>query len=310
MESLGTDSSKALNLYLSEGRKEMKNLLAPVMQNKVVSAVTGEVGKFYLNHESAILTGGTIGFSMATTAMTIKNSRQINYILDVTRNSLDACQTKEEKNEVYAEAIKQLTPLVLPIMMFQAATIGCALYSKKQSDKKLAAAAGALSLANEAIARYEAFQKQTEEALGEKKYEKLQNDIYKNQEVDGKRFSTLPLEGGPGEILLIDKYSGRPFWSTLDRVENAAREMSRMISRSGGYDMVTIDDFYGLIGNVDLTNQESELAKRFGYLSDPDGLNGVSAKFSDSRYRFPNGTVIPAFEVYLYPEPGCIDWGC
>lgn len=288
----------------------MKNFLAPVAKNKVVSAVTGEVGKFYLNHESAILTGGTIGFSLATTALTIKNSRQINYILDIARNSLEACQTKEERNEVFAETLKQLAPLVLPIMLFQAATIGCALYSKKQADKKLAAAAGALSIANEAIARYEAFQKQTEEALGEKKYEKLQNDIYKNEQVDGRRFSTLPLEGAPGEILMIDKYSGRPFWSTVDRVENAAREMSRMIGPKGGSDMVSIDDYYGLIGNVDLTSQESELATRFGYVADADGLNGISAKFADTHYVFPNGTVIPAFAVYLYPEPGCIDWGC
>ena len=288
----------------------MKNLLAPVMQNKVVGAVTGEIGKFYLSHESAILTGGTIGFSLATTAITIKNSREINYILDITRNSLEKCQTKEERNEVFAETLKQLAPLVLPIMLFQGATIGCALYSKKQADKKLAAAAGALSIANEAIARYQAFQKQTEEALGEKKYAKLQEDIYKNQEVDGRRFSTLPLEGAPGEILMIDKYSGRPFWSTTERVDNAAREMSRMISRNGSYDMVTIDDFYGLIGNVDLTSQESELATRFGYVADADGLNGIIAKFADTHYVFPNGTVIPAFEVYLYPEPGCIDWGC
>lgn len=288
----------------------MKNFLAPIAQNKVVGAVTGEISKFYLAHESAILTGGTIGFSMVTTAITIKNSREINYILDVTRNSLEVCQTKEERNEVYAETLTKLAPLVLPILFFQAATIGCALYSKKQSDKKLAAAAGALSIANEAIARYQAFQKQTEEALGEKKYEKLQQDIYKNQEVDGRRFTALASEGAPGEILMIDKYSGRPFWSTTDRVINAAREMTRMISPNGGVDMVTIDDFYGLIGNVDLTSYESELATRFGYVADADGLNGIDARFADTHYRFPNGTVIPAFEVYLYPEPGCIDWGC
>ena len=285
----------------------MKNFLAPVMQNKVVGTMTSEISKFYINHESAILTGGTIGFSMATTAITLKNSRDINYILDITRNSLEACQTKEERNEVYAEALKKLAPLVLPIVVFQSATIGCALYSKRQADKKLAAAAGALSIANEAIARYQAFQKQTEEALGEKKYEKLQNDIYSKQEVDGRRFTAIASEGAPGDVLIIDKYSGRPFWCNTERVVNAGRELSRMISPRGGNEMVTIDDFYGLIGNVDLTSQESVLATRFGYVA---GIDDISVRFADTHYRFPNGTVIPAFEMYLYPEPGCIDWGC
>lgn len=286
----------------------MKNFLAPVMQNKVLSTVTGEIGKFYVAHESTILTCGTIGFSMATTTVALKNSRRINEILDITRNSLDVCQTKEERNEVFAEALKQLAPLVAPILIFQIATIGCAVVSKKQSDKKLAAAAGALSIAQEAVARYQQFQKDTEEALGEKKYAKLQQDIYKEQEVDGRRFTALASEGAPGEVLMIDKYSGRPFWSTPERVEMAAREYGRRMTPSGGYDQQCINDFYDLIGNPDLT--PCELGERFGHIADADFGSDVSAHFADTHYVFPNGTRIPAFEVYLFPEPGCVDWGC
>ena len=289
----------------------MKNFLAPVMQNKVISTVTGEIGKFYVAHESTILTCGTIGFSMATTTVALKNSREINNILDITRNSLEVCNTKEERNEVYAEALKQLTPLVLPIILFQAATIGCAVMSKKQSDKKLAALAGALSISQEAVARYQQFQKDTEEALGEKKYAKLQQDIYKDKEVDGRRFTNIASEGAPGEILIIDKYTGRPFWSTTQKIELAVGEARRMITPDDSGNVrnssVTIDDIYGLIGNVDLTDNTSELATRFGY---PAGENDFSARFADTHYVFPNGTVIPAFMFYLYPEPGCIDWGC
>lgn len=286
----------------------MKNFLAPVMQNKVISTVTGEIGKFYVAHESTILTCGTIGFSMATTTVALKNSREINNILDITRNSLEVCNAKEERNDVYAEALKQLTPLVLPIILFQVATIGCAVMSKKQSDKKLAALAGALSISQEAVARYQQFQKDTEEALGEKKYAKLQQDIYKDKEIDGRRFTAIASEGAPGEVLIIDKYSGRPFWSTTGQVEMAARELSRRLSPDGGYDQVNINDLYDLIDNTDLT--PNELGERFGYVSDCDWNNDISAHFADTHYVFPNGTKIPAFEMYLYPEPGCIDWGC
>ena len=286
----------------------MKNFLAPIKQNKVVSKVVSEAGKFYVNHESAILTGGTIGFSLATTAVTLKNAELISIIMRDTKEELWNAHSTEEKNVIYAETLKALVPLVAPIILFQAATIGCALYSKKQSDKKLAAAAGALSIATETIARYEAFQKQAEEALGEKKYAKLQQDIYAKQEVDGRRFTAIASEGAPGEVLFIDKYSGRPFWSTTGQIEMAARELSRRLDADGGYDQVSINDFYDLINNNDLTI--NELGERFGYISDSDWNNDISAHFADTHYTFPNGTRIPAFEVFLYPEPGCIDWGC
>ena len=284
----------------------MKNFLAPVMKNKVVSKVTSEVSKFYVAHEGAILTGGTIGFSLATTAATYKNSAEINRILEETREALYSADSEDEKKLIYKTTLKALAPLVLPILAFQAATIGCALYSKRQSDKKLAAAAGALSIAQEAIARYQQFQKDAEEALGEKKYAKLQNDIYKNQEVDGRRFTDVASEGAPGEVLIIDKYSGRPFWCTTGRIEMAAWEMKRRLSPDGGYDQLSINDLYDLIDNKDLT--PNDLGGKFGYVSGSDWENDISAHFADTHYVFPNGTRIPAFEMFLYPEPAFLDW--
>lgn len=284
----------------------MKNFLAPVMKNKVVSKVTSEVSKFYVAHESTILTGGTIGFSLATTAVTYKNSAEINRILEETREALYSADSEDEKKLIYKTTLKALAPLVLPILAFQAATIGCALYSKRQSDKKLAAAAGALSIAQEAIARYQQFQKDAEEALGEKKYAKLQNDIYKNQEVDGRRFTDVASEGAPGEVLIIDKYSGRPFWCTTGRIEMAAWEMKRRLSPDGGYDQLSINDLYDLIDNKDLT--PNDLGGKFGYVSGSDWENDISAHFADTHYIFPNGTRIPAFEMFLYPEPAFLDW--
>lgn len=279
------------------------------MSNKIVKTVTSEVGKFYCEHESVILTTGTIGLSMATTAVTFRNADLIKQALADTQYALSTCKTDEERKRVYKLALSTLAPLVAPIIIFQAATIGCAIYSKKQSDKKLAAATSALTVAHEIIGQYQSLQKQAEEALGEKEYEKVQKKIYKEQEVDGRRFTNIASEGAPGEVLIIDKYSGRPFWSTTDKVVNAAREYSRRLTPSGGYDQQCINDLYDLIGNTDLT--PNELGERFGHIADADfGSDFISAKFADTHYVFPNGTCIPAFEMYLYPEPGCIDWGC
>lgn len=287
----------------------MKNFLAPVTNNKVIKAVTHEVGKFYTQHESAILMSGTIGFSMATTAITFNNADKIKQTINDARSALANCNTDDEKNSVYKLTLTTLAPLIAPIVIFQVATIATAIMAKKQSDKKIAELASALSIAQQAVMYYQNFQKEAETALGEKEYAKIQNKIYKEQEVDGRKFSYVAAEGAPGEVLIIDKYSGRPFWSTTDKIENAAREYSRRLTPSGGYDQQCINDFYELIGNTDLT--PNELGERFGHLADVDfGSDYISARFADTHYVFPNGTRIPAFEMYLYPEPGCIDWGC
>ena len=285
----------------------MKNqIVTKVAQNKVVSKVGGEIGKFYLAHEGTILTTGAIGFSMATTAVTYRNADKIKSILTdasyILQDLKEKNAPKEEINEFYTSTIKELAPLVAPIFIFQAATITCSVLSKKRSDKiesKLAETAGALSIAQAAITQYQAFQKEAEESLGEKKYTKLMEDVYKNKEVDGKRFTALASEGAPGEVLMIDKYSGRPFWSTTEKVQYAAKELGRMVAPNGGYDQVTINDYYELIGNNDLTL--NELAERFGYYEYES--REIEAHFADTHFVFPNGTRIPAFEVYLYPEP-------
>ena len=290
----------------------MKNFLAPIVQNKVVGSVVSNASKFYVAHESAILTGGTIGFSWAATALAMKNSSEINYILEDYRIAVQNCNTKEEKNDLLCITLRSLARYILPILIFEGLATTCAIFSKRRTDKieaRLAETASALTIAQAAITQYQAFTKEAETVLGEKKYQKLQEDIYKGQEFDGRRFTHIAYEGAPGEILLIDKYSGKPFWCTTDRVSNAATELSRRLSPEGGYDIQTVDDWYNLIGNKDLIPEKDEgvLATKFGYVADGYGTDEICARFVDRRYVFPNGTFIPAFMVYLYPEPACID---
>lgn len=282
----------------------MKNeIVAKVMGNKFISKVVGEIGRFYINNESIILTTGTIGFGWAAVGVALKNASEINYILENCKDALRNCNTKEERNQVYSIALRSLAPLILPIFIFEGASTACALVSKKQYDKKLAEAAGALSIAQAAIAQYQSFQKETEKALGEEAYAHLQDDIYKNMEIDGRRFTALASEGAPGDTLFIDKYSGRPFWDSYGRIDNATERIQMRISKNGGYDQVSINDWYEEIGNSDL--KPNILGDNFGYLARVNQAN-ISVRYSDTHYIFPNGTRVQAAEVYLSPEPDYI----
>lgn len=275
------------------------------MGNEVANKIIGEIGRFYINHESAILTTGTIGFSWAATCVAMKNATEVHYILADCRDALQNCNTKEERNQVYSITLKELFPLMFPILLLEGASTACAIFSKKQYDKKLAEAAGALSIAQAALTQYQLFQKETEKALGEEKYLELQDDICKNIDVDGRRFTTLTTEGAPGEMLFIDKYSGRPFWCHESRIKFATERLSVALSQdNGSYDgVISINDWYDEIQNPDLTR--TELGDRFGYLAKVE-KNGISYRLSDTHFIFPNGTRVQAAEVYLYPEPDYI----
>ena len=284
----------------------MKNKrVAKIMGNEVANKVIGEIGRFYINHESAILTTGTIGFSWAATCVAMKNATEVHYILADCRDALQNCNTKEERNQVYSITLKELFPLIFPILLLEGASTACAIFSKKQYDKKLAEAAGALSIAQAALTQYQLFQKETEKALGEEKYLELQDDICKNIDVDGRRFTTLTTEGAPGEMLFIDKYSGRPFWCHESRIKFATERLSVALSEdNGSYDgVISINDWYDEIQNPDLTR--TDLGDRFGYLAKVE-KNGISYRLSDTHFIFPNGTRVQAAEVYLYPEPDYI----
>lgn len=198
----------------------MKDFLAPVMQNKVVNKLTTEVTKFYVNHESAILTGGTIGFSLATTAITLRNAGEINAVIFEAKSALACCNSDEEKKQVYALTLKKLAPLVAPIIIFQSATIGCAVMAKKQSDKKISELASALTIAQQAVTYYQSFQKDAEEALGKEKIAKLNKEIEANtiHEASG---SPVNSKISDDDQLIYEPVTGQLFWSNPDRINQA-----------------------------------------------------------------------------------------
>jgi hypothetical protein len=158
----------------------MKNPLTVVTQNKIVKEAT----KFYFDHQSLILTGGTIGFSIATTAVTMKNSRAILNTLDDAKAMLAEENDDVRRKDIYAATLKELAPKIIPIVILQAATIVCSIESKKLTDanaKKLSEATAALTLAQGAITQYQAFNEKAEEELGEKKTSKIRKEIAKER---------------------------------------------------------------------------------------------------------------------------------
>lgn len=269
----------------------MKNFLAPVTKSKVMQAV----GKFYLAHEGAILTGGTIGFSLATTAVTYRNATKINHELSEAKKRLAVATTQDQKNEVYASTLKALVPLVAPIVLFQTATICTALYSKKQYDKKLAAAASALTIAEQAVAQYQAWQKETEEALGEKKYKKLQKEVAENTIYEA---SSEPVNQKQSESdqLFYEPVTGQLFWSNPDKV-NLAWVKYREELRNSDECFVPIGERFIPDVGADYTAMAANV---FGYYNEDAIKMDDEVSYTSVKVRV-GGTERSALSICYYP---------
>lgn len=271
-----------------------KNFLTPVIESKAVTAVT----KYCKEHKSTLLAGGTIGFSLGTTAIVFRNSPLIHQIIWDTKESLEYANNEEEKKSIYKAAIKALVPLVSPIIIFQAGTIACTIITKKDSDKKdarIAELSSAVAVATQVIEEYNQFQKEAEAQLGEKKLQKVRENITANSG----EVVVENVELAPGEIIFRDHYCGHVFKGTKDLVELACERLAAEI-KDNDYAVLN-GDYYHTLG----LPEDTELGDKFGYYAENDRLY-IRPSFINKDI-YVNGTLMPGYEVWLNPSPDYID---
>lgn len=277
----------------------MKNeIVKKVLSNRVV----GEVGKFYLAHESTILSGGAMGLSMATTAMTYRNADKIKDILRdaayILADLKEKQAPKEEINKFYGEVLKELTPLVLPILALQAGTIGCIMLNKKHSDKlegKLAETAGALSIAQAAVSQYQNFQKSAEEAMGEKKYMKLQQEI-DDSAIYECSFVPIGSNNSDTDQLFYEPITGQVFWSNVDRINLAWSRYHDEIQNDESQFVPIGGKFFSTLG-LDCSTASADV---FGYINE-DATKMHDEMYLDSTKVRVDGKEMSALKLTYYP---------
>lgn len=247
----------------------MKNPLAFVNKNKAVASAIKTAGEFYILHQSTVLTVGTIGCSIATTALTFKNANYILETLRVAKVMLEDESNADKKGAIYTATLKELAPKVIPIIIFQTLTILCALENKKQSDKKIADMTSALMLAQNAISQYQVFNERAETELGEKKAAKLRKEIAQER-VDETPITTnnlTPVTAAGQIFTYYDTFGNRYIQSSKSPadIEQFCFEMSKdLYDGNCDGDRVTVNEIYTFI-NSDVSTPSGD---DFGWLSE------------------------------------------
>lgn len=135
------------------------------------------ISAFYIKNETGVWTAASIACNTTATVMAFKNAKAIIYTIDSAKTALSKAETKDEQLSIYIDVSKMLAPLVLPILAFQIAGTVATFKIKSTSDKKIAELTQALTMANNAITAYQAFQKEAEEVIPEEKMEEIKKTV-------------------------------------------------------------------------------------------------------------------------------------
>lgn len=210
----------------------MKLLPTKINPKPILKKIPGVISGYVLEHKGAVLTGGVIVCNTAGIALTYKNSPKIHSIISETREKLaDPNLIEDERVKVRRETIKDLVPLVTPIIMFYTGSVTCAVVNQKQNETKIAALTAGLTLAQNTIAEYDLFKEETRKEVGGEKYKDIQQEVA-NDVAERAVSRVLPTPRPKEEIFYLD-YLGIYFSSTVDRVKAAMENVNGILRRNG-----------------------------------------------------------------------------
>lgn len=248
----------------------MKNFLKPV--NNALAPVS----KYYISHENVILPAAQVGLSLAEAAVIFRNADKIKSTVTDAKTFIAQSHSKDEVNNIYKETLKTLTPLVLPIILLTTAQIVVAVKSKKAMDSKdaeIKKLSDAMTVANNAIVTYQAFQKEAEKKLGAKKTDEIKEGIAKEiikenpEKKENSMINTTPATAN--EVYhYYDTFGGRYFWSTLSpssirekvsslSIKFTKEEWNQFDENGSAY--ATVNDIYRLIDDNLVLRQRGDM---------------------------------------------------
>lgn len=172
-------------------------------------------------------------------------------------------EKKEENPDISkVELVKATIKDAAPIVAVGSLTMASIILSNRVSAKEIAALGAALSYVT---THRDILQKKLKEVLPEEVYEKVNQEV-KEELIEKKN---LHYDGGPsiedtgyGQVLCLDAYSGRLFWSSYTAVDNAIADFNKKFIRDRN---VSLNNFYELLGI-----EQTHFGHQYGWIHDPD----------------------------------------
>lgn len=230
------------------------------MKNKKLKNFIGDALELLDNNSPTFLAGLALCGIVATAYFSYRaGSKSVEVLEKKEKDMADVDPDDEEaKKAVKREAIKELLPIVAPPVIMGAVTGACVLGGAKISNKRIALLSAAYNMAE---SRAKDLNGKMEEMLGEKKVRSIKDAIVKDKLTQNEPINEQNIIiTGDGDVLCMDLYSGRPFYSNAQKIQAAINRLSADCQTEM---YVSLNDLYML-----LNMKPSPIGDDFGWNAD------------------------------------------
>lgn len=255
------------------------------------------LGQSVGRNSPTILTALVVAGVVSTIAMTIKATSKAKDVLNEEAN-YRADEWSEQTGEhrftypddffTPKEVFEITWKLYVPTGIMALTTIACAISANHISLRRNAALASLLTFAESAAREYQA---KVVETIGEKKEEKLRDEIAQD------RIDKHPIESsavvltGKGEHLFFDSFSGRYFKSDVETIRRLVNDFNQKLLRCAPM-FLPINDFYYEMGLESI-----ELGDEMGWNAEDNML-----EVSTSSAKVVKGEPVIILEYKVWPK--------
>lgn len=140
------------------------------------------------------------------------------------------------------EVVKLVWKVYAPTVILGTVTIGCIIASHKISASRYAALAGIYTFTESALKEY---QEKVAETFGEKKEQKVQDDIAQDHLNNNPIHEHTIFATGHGDSIFFDDLSGRYFTSTREFLEKSRNDFNKKLLTAN---MLSVNEWFDEIG--------------------------------------------------------------
>ena len=179
---------------------------------------------------------------VSTVVMACKATPKARDILDELHEQQEEMEEENTKPVQIAKDIKAVAPLYVPSILMGSMSIACIIGSYSITNKRMAALATAYSISERTLHEY---QKKVIETIGEKKEERIRDEIAKDHVRDNPPSSNEIILTDGGDMLCYDSVFGRYFKSNINTIRRAESVLNRrLISEM----YVSLNDYFDEVG--------------------------------------------------------------
>lgn len=199
-----------------------------------INALVKRGGEVVAQNQSAILTAvgvvGTAATAVLTGRASFRAARSIDELIDVkkeraTKNYAEGTEEFRIASEVNAkDQIKLVAPEFIPPVMTGVATIAAIILANRVSAKNAAALAAAYGVSQR---EFQDYKEKIREKITPVKEQQARDEAAQKRVDEDPPTGHIIIAGG--DVLCLDKFSGRYFYSTVERVKQAELKLNQEI---------------------------------------------------------------------------------